>query len=252
MAGYDSYVVCTSPRSGSTLLCRLLASTGVAGNPESWFHNPSVTDWLANFNLAEDNSLSEREILLKIFEAGIVKGRANNGIFGLRLQRHSFDFLQQKLAVLNPALWNDAQRFKAVFGNTLYIHLSRQDKVKQAVSYVKASQSGLWHVAPDGTELERLSAPTELEYNADDIRKCFVELSAYDQGWKRWFATEKINPLPISYESLSENPLQTLRWLLDRLGLYSEPATGVEVSVAKLADETSHEWVSRFRSECEL
>ena len=32
-----SYVVCATPRSGSTLLCALLAGTGVAGNPEEYF-----------------------------------------------------------------------------------------------------------------------------------------------------------------------------------------------------------------------
>jgi LPS sulfotransferase NodH len=30
MAKYDSYVICTSPRSGGTLLCKLLAAVGVA------------------------------------------------------------------------------------------------------------------------------------------------------------------------------------------------------------------------------
>ncbi|MEM1201062.1 MAG: Stf0 family sulfotransferase, partial [Pseudomonadota bacterium] len=33
MAGFDAYVICTSPRSGSTLLCKLLAPTGIAGKP---------------------------------------------------------------------------------------------------------------------------------------------------------------------------------------------------------------------------
>jgi trehalose 2-sulfotransferase len=32
-----SYVVCATPRSGSTLLCALLAGTGVAGRPEEYF-----------------------------------------------------------------------------------------------------------------------------------------------------------------------------------------------------------------------
>ncbi|HBF29284.1 Stf0 family sulfotransferase, partial [Rhizobium sp.] len=31
MAKFSSYVICTSPRSGSTLLCKLLAATGISG-----------------------------------------------------------------------------------------------------------------------------------------------------------------------------------------------------------------------------
>ena len=210
MANYDSYVLCTSPRSGSTLLCELLSATGIAGNPGSWFHDPSISEWLNYFDLIAEASLSERDTLVKIFRAAITKGSVA-GIFGLRLQRNSFDFLQQKLAVLHPELLNDAQRFKAVFGRTLYIHLSRLDKVEQAVSYVKASQSGLWHAAPDGTELERLSPPQEPEYDTDDIRIRYKEMTAYDQGWNSWFAAQQINPFLLTYESLSENPKETLR-----------------------------------------
>ncbi|MBT6203829.1 MAG: sulfotransferase, partial [Rhodospirillaceae bacterium] len=44
MARYQSYVICTSPRSGSTLLCSLLAATGLAGNPCSHFHDPSISE----------------------------------------------------------------------------------------------------------------------------------------------------------------------------------------------------------------
>ncbi|MEM7269766.1 MAG: Stf0 family sulfotransferase, partial [Pseudomonadota bacterium] len=47
MAAYASYVICTSPRSGSTLLCSLLKASGVAGAPESLFHEPSVEAWRA-------------------------------------------------------------------------------------------------------------------------------------------------------------------------------------------------------------
>lgn len=29
----EAYVICTAPRSGSTLLCRMLGATGIAGQP---------------------------------------------------------------------------------------------------------------------------------------------------------------------------------------------------------------------------
>jgi len=140
MAKYDSYIICTSPRSGSTLLCKLLAATGVAGNPDSYFHRPSISDWLADLGLTQKASVPERELLEAIFRAVIAKGTLDAGIFGLRLQRHSFDFFTEKLAVLYPEHSNDAERFQAAFGRTLFVHLTRRDKVAQAVSYVKAQQ----------------------------------------------------------------------------------------------------------------
>jgi LPS sulfotransferase NodH len=37
MAPVLSYLVCATPRSGSTLLCKVLDQTGVAGHPEEYF-----------------------------------------------------------------------------------------------------------------------------------------------------------------------------------------------------------------------
>jgi trehalose 2-sulfotransferase len=205
LALYDSYVVCTSPRSGSTLLCKLLAATGVAGNPDSYFHSRSISGWLEDLGLVRDPSAPERELLEAIFRAAIRKGTLDTGIFGLRLQGHSFDFFIKKLFVLYPGHSSNVERFKAAFGRTLFVHLTRRDKVAQAISYVKARQTGLWHAAPDGTELERLSPPQELAYNASEIRARFEEVMAHDQNWENWFAASKIDPLRISYEELSVN-----------------------------------------------
>jgi len=252
MARYESYVICTSPRSGSTLLCTLLAATGVAGNPGSYFHEPSLSDWLRYFDLAPDPSATERDVLAEIFRAAMAKGSLDTGMFGLRLQRHSFDFFTEKLAVLHPEFSRDTQRLQAAFGRTLFVHLTRRDKVEQAVSHVKADQTGLWHAAPDGTELERLSLPQKLVYDADKIRARYDELSAYDRAWEDWFAAEEIGPLCLTYEALSKDPIETLRQTLDELGLDRAAAGGVAPGVAKLADKTSRDWVARFRSELGL
>jgi LPS sulfotransferase NodH len=249
LAEYDSYVICTSPRSGSTLLCKLLAATGVAGNPDSYFHRPSISDWLTDLGLTRDPFAPDRELLEEIFRAAIAKGTLDTKIFGLRLQRHSFDFFNEKLVFLYPGHSNHAERFQAAFGRTLFVHLTRRDKVAQAISYVKARQTGLWHAAPDGTELERLSPPQEPAYDACEIRTHFEEMTAHDCDWKRWFAASEIDPLRITYEDLSAGPIKTLRALLDRLGLECEAADSVEPAVAKLADDASQDWAARFRLE---
>ena len=240
----ESYIICTPPRSGSTL-----AATGVAGNPDSYFHRPSISDWLADLGVTREGSVPERELLEAIFRTAIAKGTLNTGIFGLRLQRDSFDFFTEKLGVLHPEHSNDVERFQAAFGRTFFVHLTRRDKVAQAVSYVKAQQTGLWHAAPDGAELERLSPPQEPAYDASEIRTRLEEVTAHDHGWEYWFAASEIAPLRITYEELSDGPVETLRVILDHPGLEREAADGVELGVAKLADDINQDWVTRFRSE---
>ncbi|MCP5082648.1 MAG: sulfotransferase [Alphaproteobacteria bacterium] len=249
MAKYTSYVICTSPRSGSTLLCQLLAATGVAGKPGSYFHDGSISAWLGYYDLTPDEAASEREVLAKIFAAAIAEGSAGTGVFGLRLQRHSFDFFSRKLEVLHPDHSSERERFQAAFGRTAFIHLTRTDKIEQAVSYVKAQQTGLWHAAPDGTELERLSTPQSPAYAPDKIAANVEEMTAYDRQWENWFKAEGLTPLLLTYAELSADPVNTLKRVLDHLGLDRDAAHGVEPGVAKLADEMSKSWVARFRSE---
>ena len=95
-------MICTSPRSGSTLLCKLLAATGVAGNPASYFYGPSVEDWLDRLDVTPDGTATERDILETVFRAAVREGRNGTGVFGLRQQRHSFEFLCDRLAVVHP------------------------------------------------------------------------------------------------------------------------------------------------------
>lgn len=246
MAKTQSYILCTSPRSGSTLLCKLLAATRQAGKPESYFHDPSLEDWLHEYGLTPDPSASEQNKLAAVFAAVRTRGAAGTGLFGLRLQRGSFDYLAQKLGVLHAGHSSDAARFEAAFGQTLFIHLTRLDKLEQAISLTKAGQTGLWHQAPDGTELERLSAPQEPAYDRAMIAQNLKEVSALDRAWSDWFAQEKVEPLRITYEELSHDPQGVLMTALEALGVNRKAAQNVRPGVAKLADEQSRLWKQRF------
>ncbi|WP_417708685.1 Stf0 family sulfotransferase [Roseibium aggregatum] len=252
MPAYSSYILCTSPRSGSTLLCKLLSATGVAGHPRSYFHEPSLTAWSEGVGVAAASDEPEAEFRRRIFAAALEKGTGGTGLFGLRLQRHSFDFFMKQLACLHPDAPSDLARLEAVFGNTLFIHLTRTDKVEQAVSFVRAEQSGLWHRAPDGTELERLSEPREAHYDAAEIRACYERFTRFESDWQAWFESQYISPLRITYDALSATPQATLRLVLQHLGLKEAAADGVVPGVAKLADAISADWVSRFRVDLDV
>ena len=155
----QSYVICTTPRSGSTLLCELLAATGVAGRPGSHFHVPSLEGWLEDYGLNERRFSSRREALRTVLIAARTRGTGDTGVFGLRMQRGSLGYFLQQLDALHPDLTSDVERIGAAFGLTVFVHLSRPDRLGQAISRVRAEQTGLWHRRADGTELERLAPP---------------------------------------------------------------------------------------------
>ncbi|MEM6309590.1 MAG: Stf0 family sulfotransferase [Pseudomonadota bacterium] len=240
MANFDAYVLCTTPRSGSTMLCHMLRATGIAGHPESWFHQPSVESWRAALGLGPGTRVKQ------VIVAAIGAGRAESDIFGLRVQRGSFDFLQEQLADLYPAAQTDLDRLEAAFGRVKFIYLSREDRVAQAVSLVRADQTGLWHRRADGRELERLAVHKDPVFDRIAIANALDHVNGLNDAWDRWFAAQDLSPLRIIYERLATEPQRVLAEVLEKLGLVGKVAAETPVGTARLADDISEDWINRF------
>lgn len=239
MADPAAYIICGTPRSGSTLLCEMLWASRVAGRPNSYFRQQSVAHWKERWGLAEP--VSNRAYL----DAMLRYGRDGTDIFGLRLMWGS---VVDAVAALGPRgdlpdLANDA------FGPTLFIHLSRDDKVAQAVSLLRAEQSGLWHLHADGSVLEGDAAPAPVHYDGNCLATIVAELQADDANWNGFFANHRIAPLRLTYETVTADPQAALATVLGALGKYPAIATIIATPTAKIGDATSREWADRFRAE---
>lgn len=247
---YDSYIICSTPRTGSTLLCDLLSSTGRAGEPDSFFMQDLDPFWSNEWGLPSGEGKGTAHHSGSYLKAAIAAGRGRTQIFGLRLMRRNLNDLMAMSDQVYPSLASDKERFRAVFGRVLFIHLSRQDKLSQAISMVKAEQTGLWHIAPDGSEVERLAPPSPPEYDFARIRTKLDELEDHDKRWGLWFSEQKIEPLRISYETLSEAPEAVVQTICQRLGVPQPLPGNLVAGVAKLADATSRAWIARFHADC--
>jgi LPS sulfotransferase NodH len=248
-ASFDSYIICATPRTGSTLLCDLLTSTRVAGEPDSFFMHDVDPIWAERWGLPPSEGKGTVNHSSTYLKAAIAAGRGQTGILGLRLMRKDLPDLMTMIDQVYPSLSSDKERLQVTFGRVLCIHLSRQDKLSQAISMVKAEQSGLWHIAPDGSELERLAPPKEPKYDFVRIKAKLDELESYDAKWVSWFSEQTIKPLRINYETLSENPDAAILAICEELGV-QQPSPGTLVSgVAKLADAVSREWIIRFQAD---
>jgi LPS sulfotransferase NodH len=129
------------------------------------------------------------------------------------------------------------------------VHLSRKDKVAQAVSRIKAEQTGLWHVNADGTERERVKSGQAPVYEARSLTEQVAEYERHDAAWVHWFVQQEIRPVNITYKALSHNPQATLATLLSAIDLDPAFAETVEPRTTKLADNESQAWATRFRTE---
>lgn len=247
-----SYIICATPRSGSTLLCDLLTDTDKAGCPNSFFSDDFFTEWANKFNLSVDSWSGENEFDHSYLDAVINKGKGNSSVFGMRLMCESVLSLSERLKSFYPESKTDYYRFQSAFGNIKYIHLSREDKVAQAVSRLRAEQSGLWHIHSDMTERERLKTGHSPVYDFNKLSAFINQLEENDLAWSNWFIQQGIEPLHISYEELSTNPHVTLKSILSYIGIEFNIGSSITPRTARMANEESNEWIARYIIESKL
>lgn len=244
-----AYIICGTPRSGSTLICEMLHRSGVAGRPNSYFREVDIAYWAGEWGVSlaggTDAPAFDRAYLAAMREAGA----AGTEIFGLRLMYPSLADAGRRLERALGGPGDVALRLKEAFGPLLYIHLSRGDKLGQAVSLVRAEQTGLWHLNADGSVLEGSEERPEPVYDGKRIAQVLAELEEDDRAWDVFFAAHGIAPMRLTYEGVTAAPQRALAEIFARLGLDPTIAEAMDVPTAKMADATSQEWVERFARE---
>jgi hypothetical protein len=79
----DSYFICATPRTGSSLLLGSLESTGVAGRPQAYFRAPDESLWAERWRIprTSQGGFDYAEYV----RAALATGRTENGVFGAEL-----------------------------------------------------------------------------------------------------------------------------------------------------------------------
>ncbi|MCC2629268.1 MAG: hypothetical protein K0S14_2918 [Thermomicrobiales bacterium] len=120
-----------------------------------------------------------------------------------------------------------------LFPNLHFVWVTREDKVRQAISWFKARQTGVWgqdqeQSAPKLGRAWRLGdeplQPGELAFDYDGIAALMRQAEAEDAAIGQFFATSGIEPFRVVYEEFTPH-----------------------YGTAKLADDRTDEWVARFR-----
>lgn len=129
----------------------MLTATGIAGRVQTPFHDQSRARWQKAHGLPV-TPVGARADARPVFDAIRQAATGANGVFGLRIQDHSLPYLQTLLLDIVPEAQSPFDALQTLLGPLKVIHPTRADKIGQAVSYVRAVQSGLWHRHPDGSE----------------------------------------------------------------------------------------------------
>lgn len=239
----DCYIICATPRSGSTLFCQYLASTGVAGVPETYFRKEDLHEYAKQWQiLRSDGSYDFADYLEATREAG----STNNGVLALRIMWITLKEVTAYLSGLYPNLaGNELGLLEGAFGRLKFIYLRRKDLVAQAISLYRAQQTGYWHV-DEGQVPERPPA-----FDFDAINSFVAMLRQDNLDWQAWFGEAGVEPMPISYEDFTSNPKTTITEILRFLKIELPANTELRASNQRLADEMTTLWLNRYSDELE-
>jgi LPS sulfotransferase NodH len=278
-----SYIVCATPRSGSTLVCHALAETGVAGRPEEYFEalrhsgrprrpeeyfigaeDPSIRDHLGERAVGSEpqprSPLWSRAAYDRYLEWVFEAGTTPNGIFGAKLMWGYFgDFVS---LLRNVPAYRDiplAELLPTVFPDLTFVRVVRANKVRQAVSLWKAVQTATWRedqANATAASLEDNGSPPyqnfieehrpQLRFHYRAIDHLLEQILIEESRWDAFFEHSGIKPILVLHENFAaEYETSTLR-LLERLDLAPPEDFDFEPQMKRQSDLVNDDWVKRY------
>jgi LPS sulfotransferase NodH len=281
-----SYLVCATPRSGSTLVCHALTETGVAGRPEEYFEalrhsgrprrpeeyflgveDQSIRDHLGERGIGSDppprSPLWSRAAYDRYLEWAFETGTTGNGVFGAKLMWGYFgDFVS---LLRNIPAHRDtplAELLPEVFPNLTFVRVVRANKVRQAVSLWKAVQTATWRedqASAKAASVEDEGAPPyrsfieehrpQLRFHYRAIDHLLSQVLAEEASWDAFFEHSGIEPVLVLYENFAAAYETSTLNLLDRLGLSPPDGFAFEPRMKRQSDRVNDDWTKRY---CDL
>jgi LPS sulfotransferase NodH len=253
--------ICSTPRSGSYLLCRYMINAGL-GVPHEYFNPiimrqmaprlglgeradqlgwtpPSLRDRLPFRNPARQSETA----FLKDYLAKLVEVRCQSGIFAAKLHFKHF------VKVL------DNPTGHRLLNGGVFIHLYRENLLGQAISVHFANLTGRWSI-DDAITTKPADNPNFFDTAAIDRE--VRSLAEREMGWRVFFAQNGMRPISVSYERFCQDPYGLLDQIAAKVGIdpaslrrdYTESLRSETASDPKVPDraEVMRRYVAAFRT----
>ncbi len=218
-----SYVIASTPRSGSTLLARALWDTGRAGAPKEYFNPHHLEDFVERWG-----PLEPQEYLARLLRHRTGPG----GVFGVKIHFHQLNdfFLARGLDPLE------------LLPRPQFLMITRGDRLRQGISFYKAMCTGQWNL----TTAEPLR---DVAYDFEGIRHHMRRIASEEAQWRRWFRRRGITPREVAYEDLAGDYEGTVLAVLADLGADTRELEVAPSSLRVLRNEETEDWVARFQAD---
>jgi len=236
-----TYVIASTPRSGSTLLCRLLWATGRAGAPKEYLNPMQLRDWELRLGIRRRDRWAAGTLRGPL--VGAAMGRLRWGpdriaahLERVRSRRSSGGWFGLKLHHHHRLRWFPDGRLPELLGTVRWIRIHRADRRRQAVSWARAEQTGQW------ASWQRPLLPPIYSRRQIDAR--WADLDAAERGWDQMLEGQQ--SLQVCYADLVADPVGETRRVLGWLGVPDADSTPVPPpALTRQSDGLSERWVQR-------
>lgn len=223
-----NYIICITPRSGSTWLGDLITQTHMLGNPVEWFNPGRIETRIKKLQISN------------FFEYVDITRRQTstpNGIFGIEV---SYPHLNMALEALS---------IEQIFGDMpIWFYLTRKNIVLQSISLYLSAASGYFHSFDQREDVR--DKYLSIDYDPDRIAKCCVDILEHERNFEGIFEQYQIAPIRLTYEDILPSPQRVLRLFCNVLQVkYDLLKFQTDEKVQKISNDRNQRWEERFRKE---
>jgi LPS sulfotransferase NodH len=217
------FIVAHSPRVGSHLLCAGLLGYGAV-----------VEEF---FEVARIHNVSSRKGFssLRQYCEWVVADYGIGGVFGV----------SGGVKALAPLVMTG--EIPAFVSDWRFVHLTRRDIVRQAVSELVAKRTGAYKSSRTPT-----TVLTVEDYDAQRLKRLIDAAMTVNAAWQGAFEVYGVEPLRLTYETLAADPAAVTAQAAAFLGLDRSPVTdarSLAPPMKRQATSLNEAWASRFRAE---
>jgi LPS sulfotransferase NodH len=233
-----SYLICTTPRTGSWLICDALTQTGLAGYPQEYLLSHVAFD-LAWGKPSPD---SFDDYMAWVCE----QATTDNGVCGIKVHWPQMHYLKVVLDLDNCGLLD---RLRRHLPGLVLIRLTREDRIRQALSYHRAMTEDAWWEFTGSPIEERDFRPDYAE-----VARLVGLITRYEQEWDSFVEEVRKRPLTVSYERLVDELAGITRACLRAVGVSErESDAAVEGRRPRLRkqseDALTADWVEQYNGQ---
>jgi trehalose 2-sulfotransferase len=243
---HATYVIASTPRSGSSLLAAGLVATGVAGRPEEYFSPDDIESYKEDLKLPMNCSWGEYLAKVMAFAA------TENGVWGVKIHWRHVVLLARALGFRG----DPGVVLEVLFPAAVFVNIVRADRRAQAISLFRAETTGEWFrslglpttVRPWGLYLGRPTPGAAVDLTGvaptyEQIIGMERSLDAEQAAWTNFFTTRRRKVLTVRYEELDANYRGEIARVLQFLGADPAHAAGLpNPPLERQSDHVNEHW----------